>query len=68
MLLYYRLIGVAKCLNLALLHVNYLLLQLELSGAVEVSVYKQSLKDINATSTIYLFIFLRKKKEIESEE
>ena len=68
MLLYYRLIGVAKWLNLALLHVNYLLLQLELSGAVEVSVYKQSLKDINATSTIYLLFFLRKKKEIESEE
>ena len=51
-------------LNLVFLHVNYLQLQLEQSGAVEVSVNRQSLKDpINVTLTISFFFFL---KQMES--
>ena len=50
-------------LNWVLLYMNYLLLQLEQSGAVEVSANRKSLKDqIIVTSTIYsLFFFLKEK-------
>ena len=53
-------------LNLVLLYMNYLLLQLDLSGGVEVSVNRQSLKDqIIVTSTIYsFFCFLKRKMKV----
>ena len=50
-------------LNLVLLYMNYLLLQLDLSGGVEISVNRQSLKDqIIVTSTIHSFFFFLKRK------
>ena len=53
-------------LNLVFLHVNYLQLQLEQTGAVEVCVKRQSLKDpINVTFTISFFFLKRKRKVIE---
>ena len=52
-------------LNLVLLHVNYLPLQLEQSGAVEVSVSRYAvIERSNQGNFSYFFFFLKRKRKV----